>query len=84
MPTKTNNENIFKINVNTNTKSVDELLDEGKSLHEINEIIKPNWQPIEKFEFVEGEVETGKKYYEEEIKPLLRKSYTATLSVKVN
>ena len=75
MPTKTNNENIFKININTNTKTVEELLDEGKSFREINRIMKPNWQSIEKLEFVEGEVESGKKYYEEIIKRL-RKGIT--------
>ena len=46
MPIKTNDTNILKINVNANKKSVDELLDEGKSLREINEIIKPKFVEI--------------------------------------
>lgn len=43
MGTKADNENVFMINVNPNT--VEELLDEGKSFKEINEAMKPIYEP---------------------------------------
>ena len=45
---KTDNENIFMINVNPNT--VDELLDKGMSFKEINKImrLREKWKDIRK------------------------------------
>ncbi len=49
MPIKNNEENtIFKIDVNINTKTLDELLNEGKSFKEINEIMKPRFVEVKK------------------------------------
>lgn len=78
MGTDNDNLNIFSIGIPSD-KTLEECIDEGMSFKEANEAMKTKFVPIDKFEFVEGEVESGKKYYEEVIKPL-RKGLTATLT----